>query len=800
MRGQSAAALISQSSPLSDDKSAQDQDKTKDRERLVMIGQGSGEGNIEPGDTSLMDLCENIVEDVARRMRLSDTMMSPAVERKGNRDDQDGFPYDQQNDSENGQDDEFSIITFDSRSSDNRMVSCHDNLRIILDNLLSNAIKFTRSGYCVQISLRWTDDHCCFNIVDCGRGFSKDFINHNLFVPFSQQMPLDNGVGLGLSLVKRNVELLEGTLQFETDETLGSTVAVSLPVPKLTAGVEQKAENDCNSWGGTALIPPMRRQDESKLPVLKASVYAPKWLDDERGERSIRLLHDSIAHTLETWFQPRITLWHQTESYNQGQDEELPQIVFIAQSNLASFQKFSGHAFAGVRKIVVCADLGEDSELDAHNISAASQAADAIITGSILPSKLWKVMTHFFPHIQPNWDASRERNHSRDDSHGRVDGDLQAVTDDNGSQRSSSADGVNNDHEHEESSIKSPEDQAQSMHHAHQGSTNAGNPESAPSEMVLLQSRPVQHYHEGGEISATMANHGANAGHQVSYAQNAPEANSQDVTYTVEDPGQTGPKDTDASAKTGDSEAAVKPSVQPKLLLVDDSKWMTISRIRESQQTNRHLDNINLKMLVMFVKKCVIAKDNLVQASGGRQAIDMYAEAKAAAAGEDKPPASFDIIFMDLVRVFSLVHCCISRCLDILLTSSSEHAGYQRLRRHIRHPPHGGFYYKWQAELHCGADGPDQRQRPSGRNARRRGRIHHQACRSPERQRRNRQVERGAQVIFCAGWSDTSHIAIARSALVSLEASLLLMEATVSSAQIQIRRANNLGSHRWPRT
>ena len=52
-------------------------------------------------------------------------------------------------------------------------------------------------------------------------------------------------------------------------------------------------------------------------------------------------------------------------------------------------------------------------------------------------------------------------------------------------------------------------------------------------------------------------------------------------------------------------------------------------------------------MLSMFVKKCGIAADSCVQASGGQHAIDLYAEA---AAGREGSAAGFDIIFMDLVR------------------------------------------------------------------------------------------------------------------------------------------------------
>lgn len=58
-------------------------------------------------------------------------------------------------------------------------------------------------------------------MIDCGRGFTHDFIQHSLYILFSQQDPVDDGVGLGMSLIKRNVEELQDTIDIDTEETLG---------------------------------------------------------------------------------------------------------------------------------------------------------------------------------------------------------------------------------------------------------------------------------------------------------------------------------------------------------------------------------------------------------------------------------------------------------------------------------------------------------------------------------------------------------------------------------------------------
>lgn len=249
--------------------------------------------------------------------------------------------------------------------------------------------------------MQLTPDHAEFSVADCGRGFSQDFIRHSLYIPFSQQNPVDEGVGLGLSLIKRNVEELEGTVNIDTEETLGSTAVVTLPLHRLTDGIEQHPENDPKGRGGTAVIPPLPDMPEEELPTLKACVYAPSsWMRryDERDKRSIDLLHQSLAHTLGAWFRPVISIWQASDHEN---DHELPDLVFVTQHDVEIFREASSEKFKNVRTVVICADVGKYSEVDSEKIKAAAVIADAIITGSVIPSKLWKTLSLLFPHIVP---------------------------------------------------------------------------------------------------------------------------------------------------------------------------------------------------------------------------------------------------------------------------------------------------------------------------------------------------------------------------------------------------------------
>jgi len=109
----------------------------------------------------------------------------------------------------------------------------------ILANLVSNAIKFSRKGHTVLVCIQAIDHsrtYCYLEmrVKDEGIGMSPED-QKLLFMPFSQIRPHQNqqgrGSGLGLSIVKHIVELLEGTLRVVSEVGKGSTFIVALKLP-----------------------------------------------------------------------------------------------------------------------------------------------------------------------------------------------------------------------------------------------------------------------------------------------------------------------------------------------------------------------------------------------------------------------------------------------------------------------------------------------------------------------------------------------------------------------------------------
>lgn len=103
-------------------------------------------------------------------------------------------------------------------------------LRQILYNLLSNAVGFSKPNGVIKLSC-WQDDGTInFSVADEGVGIPKDELKR-VFQRFeSRSRGSDHrGAGLGLSIVKKLVELHGGTVEIESEVGRGTLVTVSIP-------------------------------------------------------------------------------------------------------------------------------------------------------------------------------------------------------------------------------------------------------------------------------------------------------------------------------------------------------------------------------------------------------------------------------------------------------------------------------------------------------------------------------------------------------------------------------------------
>jgi signal transduction histidine kinase len=103
----------------------------------------------------------------------------------------------------------------------------------IVDELVQNAFKFSAAGTSVRVKLSETSDAIALSVSDQGRGFFNGQIAHiGAYMQFDRKMHEQQGQGLGLTIIKRLVELHGGTLSIESTKDAGSTVTARLPKVK----------------------------------------------------------------------------------------------------------------------------------------------------------------------------------------------------------------------------------------------------------------------------------------------------------------------------------------------------------------------------------------------------------------------------------------------------------------------------------------------------------------------------------------------------------------------------------------
>lgn len=101
----------------------------------------------------------------------------------------------------------------------------------VFENLLSNAVKYSKEGKQVEFKLSYVDDKLQAQITDKGIGIPKSE-QSKLFDRFfrAKNVGIVEGSGLGLSIVKKCLDVLHGDITFESEMDKGTTFFVTIPV------------------------------------------------------------------------------------------------------------------------------------------------------------------------------------------------------------------------------------------------------------------------------------------------------------------------------------------------------------------------------------------------------------------------------------------------------------------------------------------------------------------------------------------------------------------------------------------
>ena len=114
------------------------------------------------------------------------------------------------------------------------MVSDAERLKEVLSNLLQNALKYTDTGsISVRVEPLSSTDSILFEVTDSGMGIPQHYLT-TIFEPFIQVHKTSTeqsrgGIGLGLSIVKKHLDQLKGTITVDSEMGKGSTFRIVLP-------------------------------------------------------------------------------------------------------------------------------------------------------------------------------------------------------------------------------------------------------------------------------------------------------------------------------------------------------------------------------------------------------------------------------------------------------------------------------------------------------------------------------------------------------------------------------------------
>ena len=274
-----------------------------------------------------------------------------------------------------------------------RYISDPLRLRQIVNNLLSNAVKFTQKGE-ISLTASYDSSKLTIAIADTGKGMASED-RERIFQEFTRLSGAqgEEGFGLGLSIVKKLVTLLEGTIDVQSTLGKGSCFTVTLPLYPVGKSIaesesqENESSEDESPYAPkqSVAIPPMKvirvlLIDDDKIQLnLTAAMLKQHGIDAvccEQLEQLIEQLRSSVFDVLLTDIQmPAINgfdLVKLLRASNIPQAKTIPVIAVTARSEMDK-AALHEHGFVGclhkpftVKELLLTVNEGQLSADEAH--------------------------------------------------------------------------------------------------------------------------------------------------------------------------------------------------------------------------------------------------------------------------------------------------------------------------------------------------------------------------------------------------------------------------------------------------
>lgn len=227
-------------------------------------------------------------------------------------------------------------------------------LRQIINNLLSNAVKFTESGS-ITLTAGYENRKLVVAITDTGKGMpSADC--ERIFQEFTRLPGAQGkeGFGLGLSIVRMLVQLLEGTIKVDSTLDKGSTFTLSVPIyPVETNPDKQPVENEALSLPAVSLRKVLLIDDDRIQLTLTSAMLSQSGITSVSCLQVDELLEalrtDTFDVLLSDVQMPAVSgfdLLKLLRASNIPQARTIPVVAVTARSDMKR-EEFIAHHFSG---------------------------------------------------------------------------------------------------------------------------------------------------------------------------------------------------------------------------------------------------------------------------------------------------------------------------------------------------------------------------------------------------------------------------------------------------------------------
>ena len=239
-------------------------------------------------------------------------------------------------------------------------------LRQVFVNILNNSVKYTPSGGSIDITVSETmdGDRCklLFRCTDTGIGMTKEFLT-KIFEPFervnSSTISKIEGTGLGMSIVKKLVDAMNGTITIESEVNVGTTVTILVPLEYETLTVNDLILLD------------------KKLLILES--------DPELAARYDRYLTEyRIPHRIVSSSSDALSSITDAEFHNETYDAAILGHDFSGQENPIDFGSYLHRSYPELRLIYATDDNWEEMEYLAERAGIHSHLTHPFFRKSLI--------------------------------------------------------------------------------------------------------------------------------------------------------------------------------------------------------------------------------------------------------------------------------------------------------------------------------------------------------------------------------------------------------------------------------